>query len=115
MPRPKKQRCCRRYRADRVFKPQGFPMRDIDMVEISLDEFEVLRLCDYEGLDQTEAGRQMGVSRGTVQRLLYRARRQVVAALLNKNALAVNLRGSEACHDGMHTHPRGRGSRRRRV
>jgi predicted DNA-binding protein (UPF0251 family) len=90
-------------------------MRDIEVVEISLDEFEALRLCDYEGLDQSEAGKQMGISRGTVQRLLYRARRQVVGALLNKNALAVNLEEREACHEGMHTHPRRRGARRRRV
>lgn len=90
-------------------------MRNTEVIRITLDEFEALRLCDHEGLDQAEAGQRMGVSRGTVQRLLYRARRLVVAALLNRNAIAVNLIEREACDDSMHTHPRGRGPRRRRV
>ena len=36
---------------------------------------------DLEGLSQEEAGVRMGVSRGTVWRLLQRARRKVAQAL----------------------------------
>jgi predicted DNA-binding protein (UPF0251 family) len=92
MPRPRKQRCCRRYRADRILKPQGIPMRDVRTVELSLDQFEAMRLCDHEGLDQQQAGERMGVSRGTVQRLIYRGRQQVIEALLRNHAIAINLR-----------------------
>jgi len=112
--RPRKRRFCRRYRADRVYKPQGLPMREIGTTVISLDEFEALRLCDAEGLEQSEAGERIGVSRGTVQRLLYRARQQVIEAIINNNAIIVNLKESEVCHAGMHTHQRkqrGRGHR----
>jgi predicted DNA-binding protein (UPF0251 family) len=64
---------------------------------ISLDQFEVLRLCDLEGLDQEEAGRRIGVSRGTVQRILYEARRHLIEAILNNEAIVINLtqKGSE--------------------
>ena len=44
-------------------------------------ELEALRLVDLEGLSQEEAGARMGVSRGTVWRLLQEARRKIAAAL----------------------------------
>jgi predicted DNA-binding protein (UPF0251 family) len=112
MARPRKRRCCRRYNADRIYKPQGIPMKEIDNIVLSLDQFEALRLCDYEKLDQEEAGRRMGISRGTVQRLLYSARKSVVEAILGNNALIVNLKESEACDAGMHTNQRKHRARR---
>ncbi|MFW9842755.1 MAG: DUF134 domain-containing protein, partial [Candidatus Thorarchaeota archaeon] len=115
MPRPKKRRCCRRFDADRIFKPQGIPMRDIETSVLSLDQFEALRLCDYEGMDQETAGARMGISRGTVQRLLYVARKAVVKAILENRAIVVNLRGSEDSHVDMHTDEGRRGARRDRL
>ena len=115
MPRPRKRRCCRRYPADRVYKPQGVPMREIGMTVLSLDQFEAVRLCDHERMDQEEAGQVLGVSRGTVQRLLYTARHQMVEAILNNNAIIVNLRESEMNDVGMHSDRRGRGSQRQSV
>lgn len=44
-------------------------------------ELEVLRLVDLEGLSQEEAGSRMGISRGTVWRLLQEARRKSAQAL----------------------------------
>jgi predicted DNA-binding protein (UPF0251 family) len=44
-------------------------------------ELEALRLVDLEDLSQEEAGARMGVSRGTVWRLLKEARRKVTQAL----------------------------------
>lgn len=90
MPRPCKHRHCRRYRNDRVFKPRGVPMHELEAVELPLDAFEALRLCDAEGLDQAAAAERMGISRGTVQRLLARARRTVAQALLSRQALVIN-------------------------
>ncbi|HIH89233.1 TPA: DUF134 domain-containing protein [Candidatus Bathyarchaeota archaeon] len=50
---------------------------------VALDgaELEALRLVDLEGLSQEEAGTKMGVSRGTVWRLLQEARRKIATAL----------------------------------
>ncbi|MBD3299678.1 MAG: DUF134 domain-containing protein [candidate division Zixibacteria bacterium] len=111
MPRPRKQRCCRRYHADRVYKPRGIPMRADEVVEISLDQFEALRLCDSEGLEQGEAGERMGVSRGTIQRLLYGARKAVIDAIVDNRALVINLKESEACDVVLHPHQRKRRAR----
>ena len=106
MARPRKRRCCRRYQADRIYKPQGIRLREIETTVLSLDQFEALRLCDLERLDQEAAGREMGVSRGTVQRLLYDARQKLVGGLLNNQAIVVNLRNREVCHAGLHSHQR---------
>ncbi len=95
MGRPKKRRCCRRYKADRIYKPQGIPLRDIETTELSLDQFEAIRLCDGERVDQEEAGRRMEISRGTIQRLLYNGRQQIVNAILNNDALIINLKNEE--------------------
>jgi predicted DNA-binding protein (UPF0251 family) len=67
-------------------------MMKVQTVELSLDQFEAMRLCDHEGLDQQSAGERMGISRGTVQRLIYSGRRQMVEAILRNHAIAVNLR-----------------------
>lgn len=96
MARPRKQRCCRRYRADRIYKPRGIPMKDMGVTFLSADQFEALRLCDVEACDQKSAGRKMGISRGTIQRLLYSARRQIIEAMVSNQAIIVNLKESEA-------------------
>ncbi|MDP2483050.1 MAG: DUF134 domain-containing protein [Candidatus Palauibacterales bacterium] len=89
MPRPKKPRHCRQYDGDLIFKPRSIPMSRLETIALELDELEAMRLCDHDGLDQTETGRRMGVSRGTVQRLLRSGRSKVLAALLSNAALII--------------------------
>lgn len=96
MPRPKKQRRCRRFDGDRVFKPRSIPMTDLALIRLGLDELEAMRLCDLDNYDQAEAGRRMRVSRGTVQRLLASGRRKVVTALLETAALVIEGEDHEA-------------------
>ncbi|MCP4566190.1 MAG: DUF134 domain-containing protein [FCB group bacterium] len=96
MARPRKQRCCRRYQADRVYKPRGIPLKNMEVTVLSVDQFEALRLCDVENFDQKEAGRKMGISRGTIQRLLYGARKQIIEAMVSNHAIVINLKESEA-------------------
>ena len=64
-------------------------MGRLQVVQLGLDELEALRLCDLLGLDQEAAGERMGVSRGTVQRLLSAARSKVADALVNGKALVI--------------------------
>jgi predicted DNA-binding protein (UPF0251 family) len=52
-----------------------------EYIILAVDELEALRLCDYENLEQKEAARQMGISRGTFQRILYSGRLKSVEAL----------------------------------
>jgi uncharacterized protein len=87
MPRKKKLRCCRCHVKQNIFKPVGIPLNDLEIVNLGLDEFEAVRLCDYDGLTQEEAGIRMGISRATVQRLLYSARNKMVEVILTSKAL----------------------------
>jgi predicted DNA-binding protein (UPF0251 family) len=80
-PRPKKKRFCGGRFCGRAYKPSGVPLQELRHIVIEQDELEVLRLCDFEGLFQIQAGERMGVSRGTVQRMLTSARRKVAEAL----------------------------------
>ncbi|MBN2628455.1 MAG: DUF134 domain-containing protein [Spirochaetales bacterium] len=90
MPRRQKFRKCRRLEEGRFFKPSGIPACELVTEELMLDEFEALRLCDYDGLNQIQAAEVMGISRGTVQRLLTSGRRKTVDMLLNKKALRIS-------------------------
>ena len=89
MPRPRKQRNCQRFDGDTIYKPRSIPMTELEVISLDLSELETMRLCDLEGLDQEEAGRRMGVSRGTIQRMLKRGRATVVEALITSKALLI--------------------------
>ncbi|MBU1234710.1 MAG: DUF134 domain-containing protein [Proteobacteria bacterium] len=86
-PRPKKLRNCEGNFCGRAFKPTGTPLSKLVQIELFRDEMEALRLCDMEGLTQEEAGQKMGVSRGTVQRIITIARRKTAEALTEGRAL----------------------------
>ncbi len=89
MGRCKKERCCRELGGTRLFKPRGVPGRELIINNIEIDEFEAMRLCDLEGKSQIEAAEAMGVSRGTIQRLLIKGRKKVVESLLNNKGLLI--------------------------
>ena len=101
MPRPRKPRCCKRFEGDRVFKPRSIPMTQLETLHLGLDELEAMRLCDLQGLDQEPAGVRMGVSRGTVQRLLQSGRAKVVQALVDSRALVIEKGDSD---EALHSH-----------
>jgi len=91
-PRPRKPRHCAcpfRTEGDLIFKPAGRPAKSLQQLLLGRDELEALVLCDRDGLTQEQAGVSMGVSRGTVQRLLSEARRKVAQALAEEKALVV--------------------------
>jgi predicted DNA-binding protein (UPF0251 family) len=88
-PRYKKPRICECPARGRAFKPTGIPLSDIDKIVLYTDELESLKLCDLDGLTQEEAGRKMGVSRGTVQRILENARKKTAQALAECKALVL--------------------------
>jgi predicted DNA-binding protein (UPF0251 family) len=62
-------------------------MADIEQVPLLREELEVLKLCDLDDLTQAEAGALMGVSRGTIQRILTLARKKVAKALSKGQAI----------------------------
>ena len=84
------KRYARRLSNKRSFKPAGIPISQLKTIHMNLDEFEALRLVDYEGLSQIEASEEMHVSRATIQRLLNKARKKTVDAVLHNHILEVN-------------------------
>lgn len=86
-PRCKKPRVCGCPMRGKAFKPTGIPLGEIEKITLYRDELEALKLCDMDGLTQEEAGEKMGISRGTVQRLLSEARKKTATALAGCKAL----------------------------
>lgn len=93
MPRCKKQRCCRLLENERIFKPTGIPLSEMEIIDIEIDELEAVRLCDYEGKSQIKTAEIMGISRGTVQRLLNSGRRKILDGLLHLKAIKLKNTG----------------------
>lgn len=68
------------------FDDYGRPIAG-EPIYIMPDEVEALRLVYYEGLTQEEAAKRMGISRGTLWRLLSSGRRKLVQALVEARPL----------------------------
>ncbi|MCT4612253.1 MAG: DUF134 domain-containing protein [Clostridia bacterium] len=60
-----------------------------EAVIIEIEEFEAMRLCDYEGKNQIETAEIMDTSRGTVQRLLTAARKKMLHAILTDSCMVI--------------------------
>ena len=71
------------------FKPFGIPMRDLESVDLLFEEFEALRLADYENLTQEEAAKIMNISRPTFTRLYDKALKSVVKAFVEGKAIVI--------------------------
>jgi predicted DNA-binding protein (UPF0251 family) len=68
-------------------------MPELVVMTLGEDQLEALRLCDVEGLHQAMAGERMGVSRGTVQRLVKSGREILVRAVVENAALIISPAG----------------------
>ena len=89
MPRPPRPRRISCELEGRGFKPTGVPARQLERVELGLDELEALRLADLEGLYHEAAAERMGVSRPTFGRILQRARAAVAEAVVEGKLLVI--------------------------
>lgn len=56
---------------------------------MTLDEYEALRLTDYDGLEHSDAAKLMSISRPTFTRLVSRARRKVSELIIDGSALRI--------------------------
>ncbi|MEI6609380.1 MAG: DUF134 domain-containing protein [Deltaproteobacteria bacterium] len=89
MPRPK---CCRNVCGvpdKNYFKPRGIPISQLEEVVLSLDEYEAIRLADYEELYQEEAAARMNISRQTFGRIIETAHKKIADVLMNGKALKI--------------------------
>jgi len=89
MPRP---RLCRRIALNPnvvFYKPQGIPLRELQTIEITHEEWETLRLKNVEGLDQTEAAKEMNTSQSTFQRIFSGAQKKISTAIVQGMAIRI--------------------------
>ena len=61
-----------------------------DMIILAVEELETVRLCDLEGMEQDDAALSMNISRGTLQRILYDARKKIAEALCTGKIIVIS-------------------------
>ena len=71
------------------FKPQGVPMRFLEVVELTTEEVESLRLKNIKDLDQIECAKRMKTSQSTFQRILSLAYKKIAQALIEGKAIRI--------------------------
>lgn len=89
MPRPEKDRIVHTPPFYTGFKPIGVRAAGLDVVSLSLDEFEAFRLTDFMGLSHAEAAEEMDISRSTFSRLIEKARRKIAGLVIEGKLLTI--------------------------
>ena len=82
MPRRKRNRRIGNPPMVEGFKPFGVPIGRKAPMFILFEEYEAIRLVDYENLNHEEAAQKMEISRPTFSRLYDRARQNVAKAFV---------------------------------
>lgn len=105
MARPRK---CRRVCAAPNY-PHFGPKGGVNnaAVDMQLDEYEAIRLIDFEGLTQEECALQMGVARTTVQAIYAAARKKMAECLVAGRQLVISGGDIQFCEQAACTRKRG--------
>lgn len=75
------------------FKPQGVPMRNIELVELTMEEIEALRLKNIKNFEQIKCAKIMKTSQSTFQRILSSAYKKISEALIEGKAIKIVKKG----------------------
>lgn len=73
------------------FSPRSGKSGRPDEVELNLDEFEALKLADYQGYNQVESAKSMGMSRSNFGRILRLARKHIATALATGASIRIRM------------------------
>ena len=68
-------------------------------IQLFASELEAMRLVDKLSLEQKDAGKKMGVSRGTIWRLLQSGRKKVITALTENRPLTIVVKENRLTDD----------------
>ncbi len=89
MARPMKwRRVCSLPERNR-FGPLGFKENKNNSIQMTVDEYETIRLIDLESFTQAECAEQMNVARTTVQGIYTTARKKLADSLVNGKTLLI--------------------------
>ncbi len=69
--------------------PEKINVKGRAPIVLTQDEWEAIRLIDYEGLLQEETAQRMKISRGTIWRLIDKARRKIAIMLIEGRELEI--------------------------
>lgn len=64
------------------FMPIGIDLEEKDSIELLYEEYEAIKLADYNSMNHQEAAVLMGVSRPTFARIYKSARQKIAKALV---------------------------------
>ena len=87
MARPQKQRCICSVPRVTGFSPQG--CEPSGSINLTYDEYEVLRLLDHLQMTQEQCAQRMQISRPTVTRIYDEARRKIADMLVGGKSLTI--------------------------
>ena len=87
--RPKKTRWVKCLPGERCFHPLCKKPGVLEGVEVTIDEFEAIRLADLEEMTHARAAKLMKVSRPTFTRILSLAHKKVADGLVNIKAIRI--------------------------
>lgn len=90
------------------FKPNGVPLKSLEITRLGHEEMEAVRLIDVEHLNQIDAAEKMNISRATMQRVIDTARAKIGTALIN--GIAIEIDGGHYVVKTCHGRKRCRGS-----
>ncbi len=88
--RPKKVRFIQRMPKIIQFSPRGKPGRP-DEIELTLDQFEAIKLADYQGFNQEKGALAMRLSRASFGRILRQSRKKIADALVNGKTIKIRM------------------------
>ncbi|GKU23194.1 DUF134 domain-containing protein [Clostridium folliculivorans] len=99
MPRPRKCRkvCCLPERE--IYGPLDVSVNEDNLIIMTVDEYETIRLIDLEGFTQEDCANQMNIARTTVQGIYNEARRKLAESLVNGKVLKIQGGDYELCSE----------------
>jgi len=65
-------------------------MAELEISQLSIEEYEAMRLYDVDGLDQSQAAEMMNISRPTFGRIIVSAHKKVAEALVYGKAIQIS-------------------------
>jgi uncharacterized protein len=71
------------------FRPFGMPMCRFDPVLLKFEEYESIRLVNYEKLSQDKAAEKMDISRPTFTRIYNRALNQIAQSFVEGKTIVI--------------------------
>ena len=88
--RKKKVRYIQKMPQIEQFSPRGKPGRP-DEIELTIDQYEAIKLSDYQGYDQSEGAQAMGLSRPSFGRILREGRKILADGLVNGKIIRIRI------------------------